>query len=173
MGTEGATSVTVRSVCRAAALTDRYFYESFADRDALLLAVFDEVAAEFGSALIEVVGQPHADDAALARAAVAAFLDVMVDDPRKGRVLLLEPMTTPTLSERGLTVAPMFVALVSAQLGDAVDAERALLTATAVVGALTSLFIRWLDGTLPVDRAALSEFSVRVVLTSAALAGSD
>ena len=173
MGTEGAASVSVRSVCRAAQLTDRYFYESFADRDALLLAIYDEVAAEFGSALVEVVGQQHADDEALARAAVVAFVDVMVADPRKGRVLLLEPMAIPMLSERGLAVAPMFVALVSAQLGDAVDEQRALLTATAVVGALTSLFIRWLDGTLPVERAALSEFCVRLVLSSAGLAASD
>jgi AcrR family transcriptional regulator len=170
MGTEGVLAVTVRSVCRATGLTDRYFYESFADRDALLLAVYDEVAAEFGAALIEVVGRPHADDEALARAAVAAFLDVMVSDPRKGRVLLLEPMAHPQLSEHGLAVSPMFVALVSAQLGETADATQAQLTATSVVGALTTLFIRWLDGSLNVDRAVLTEFCVRLVLSSAALA---
>jgi AcrR family transcriptional regulator len=170
MGTEGAAAVTVRSVCRASQLTDRYFYESFADRDALLLAVYDEVAAEFGAALVEVVGQPHSDEVALARSAVEAFLDVMVADPRKGRVLLLEPMAHPQLSEHGLAISPMFVALVSAQLGEDADPMQAQLTATSVVGALTTLFIRWLDGSLSVERDVLAEFCVRLVIVSVTLA---
>ena len=38
---EGWTAVTMRRVCSVARLTDRYFYESFADREALLAAAWD------------------------------------------------------------------------------------------------------------------------------------
>jgi AcrR family transcriptional regulator len=166
MGTEGSAAVSVRSVCRAAHLTDRYFYESFADRDALLVGVFDEVAAEFSAALVGAVAAGHADQAALARAAVDAFVDVMVADPRKGRVLLLEPLSSPAIGGHGLEVAPMFVALVRSQLEEPFDDGKALLAATAVVGGLTSLFLRWLDGTLAVDRETLTTFCVKLLMSA-------
>jgi AcrR family transcriptional regulator len=55
LGSQGAAAVTVRSVCRHAQLTDRYFYENFADRAALLLAVYDAVAAQAAAALVDAV----------------------------------------------------------------------------------------------------------------------
>ena len=170
LGTMGSTAVSVRSVCRAAQLTDRYFYENFADRDEFLVAVFDDVAEQFSAALVRAVESGQPDQASLARAAVDAFLDLMVDDPRKGRVLLIEPMSSPAIGEHGLRVAPLFVALVRSQLDEPFDDDAALLAATAVVGALTSLFLRWLDGTLAVDRATLSAFCVRLLLSGADLA---
>lgn len=45
-GDEGESAVSVRSVCRQSALNSRYFYESFADTDELLGAVYDQVAAD-------------------------------------------------------------------------------------------------------------------------------
>jgi len=170
MGTEGSGAVSVRSVCRAAQLTDRYFYENFADLDALLVAVFDEVVAEFGGALVAAIESGQPDQGALARTAVDAFIDVMVADPRKGRVLLIEPLSSPAIGGHGMEVAPMFVALVRSQLDEPFDDQAALLAATAVVGGLTSLFLRWLDGTLDVDRATLSDFCVRLLINSVELA---
>ncbi|MCW2985532.1 MAG: transcriptional regulator, TetR family, partial [Conexibacter sp.] len=43
LGTEGAAGVTVRAACRATKLSERYFYESFDGRDALLRAVHAQV----------------------------------------------------------------------------------------------------------------------------------
>src|SRR5436305_775410 len=40
-GTRGVTSTGVKDICRAAGLTDRYFYESFHRLDELFTAVFD------------------------------------------------------------------------------------------------------------------------------------
>ncbi|HET9877585.1 MAG TPA: TetR/AcrR family transcriptional regulator, partial [Mycobacterium sp.] len=39
------TELTVRGICREAGLTARYFYESFADKDEFVSAVFDWVIA--------------------------------------------------------------------------------------------------------------------------------
>lgn len=172
LGTQGSAAVTVRSVCRLARLTDRYFYENFADRDALLLAVYDRVAEEAGTAIVAAVADTGPDPERTARAAIEAFLAVLVDDPRKGRVLLLEPLTDPTLGVRGSVASAMFVDLVRAQL----DAEAAVspagaeLTATALVGALANLFIHWLDGALHLERAELTDYCVRLLVTCAELA---
>src|SRR4051794_13053661 len=127
MGTEGSAAVLVRSVCRAAQLTDRYFHENFADLDALLVAVFDEVVGEFGGALVAAIESGQPDQGALARAAVDAFIDVMVADPRKGRVLLIEPLSSSAIGNHGMAVAPMFVALVRSQLDEPFDDQAALL----------------------------------------------
>jgi AcrR family transcriptional regulator len=170
LGTQGSAAVTVRSVCRSAQLTDRYFYESFADREALLLAVFDEVAAEAGQALIDVAGAPGDDIERVAAAAVEAFLDLLTGDPRKGRVLLVEPLTDATLAVRGTALSPAFAEIIRTQLGGA-DEVAAQLTATALVGAIANLFIRWLDGSLAIDRAALADYCVRLLTTTATLAG--
>ncbi|MBI5104391.1 MAG: helix-turn-helix transcriptional regulator, partial [Solirubrobacterales bacterium] len=37
---------TVADVCRAAGLSQRYFYEQFADREGLFLAITDRIAEE-------------------------------------------------------------------------------------------------------------------------------
>ncbi len=175
LGTQGSAAVSVRSVCREARLTDRYFYENFADRDALLLAVYDEVAGQAEQALMAAVAalggvDPHD----VARAAVGAFLDVLTQDPRKGRVLLLEPLTDPVLGTRSVAVSPVFVTLIRAQLpeDDGSSTGAAALTATALVGAMANLFIRWLDGSLPVSRAVLTDYCVRLLVTSIGI-GSD
>ena len=56
-------------------------------------------------------------------------------------------------------------------LGDIQTAfHGARLTATAIIGALANLFIRWLDGTLDVDRAELTEYCVRLLVTATDLA---
>src|SRR5512139_974724 len=45
-GEQGWAAVTMRQVCARAGLIDRYFYESFPDRDALLVAVWDQLRDE-------------------------------------------------------------------------------------------------------------------------------
>ena len=45
LGGPGGPALTVRAVCRAAGLTERYFYESFTDRDEYVAAVYDDVCA--------------------------------------------------------------------------------------------------------------------------------
>lgn len=186
LGGEGSTAVTVRSVCRHAKLTDRYFYENFADRDELLLAVFDQVAAEardalvaatteVGEALVALTAEPHGTariampdlSERMARRAVERFLAVLVDDPRKGRVLLLEPLTDPTLSRRAVEVLPLFAGLVRSQLGAATTAVDADMTAIALIGALANLFGRWLEGTLQASREEVADFGVHLLTTLA------
>jgi AcrR family transcriptional regulator len=171
LGTEGSAAVSVRSICRTAQLTDRYFYENFADREALLVAVYDEVAYEAGQVLIDAVAGVQADeDEPVARAAVEAFLDLMTGDPRKGRVLLLEPLADQALAAHSVELSPAFASIIGAQLGDA-DDTNAQLTATAIVGAIANLCIRWWDGSLAIDRDALADFCVRLLVASMALAG--
>jgi hypothetical protein len=44
------------------------------------------------------------------------------------------------------------------------------MTATALIGALSNLFVRWLDGTLEASEQELTDYCVRLLLTAAPLA---
>jgi AcrR family transcriptional regulator len=163
LGNEGLPAVSVRAVCRHAKLTERYFYESFADRDELVLAVYEDVGARARQALVDAIPDSTGDPVARAEAAVTAFVELMLDDPRKGRVLLLAPTTDPTLSARGVALLPAFAELVREQLPTRTDELDRQMTAIGLVGALANLFIAYLNGTLRAGRDELVAHCVRLL----------
>ena len=118
LGGDGGPALTVRAVCREAALTERYFYESFSDRDEFVRAVYDDVCARAMAALTS---------AKTPREAVEQFVALMVDDPVRGRVLLLAPAVEPILTRSGAEWMPNFIDLLQRKLsriGDPVLAEN-------------------------------------------------
>ncbi|MFC7303495.1 TetR/AcrR family transcriptional regulator [Streptomyces monticola] len=165
-GDEGAAAVTVRSVCRRTRLTDRYFYESFESRDALLLAAYERVATEARDALTNAVAATAPEPEARARAAVAAFVALVLDAPHKGRLLLIEPYADPVLGAHSHRLMPSFTELIDGQLARGADDAGRRMTAYALVGGLASLFAGWLRGSLEVTRERLVEHCVQLVLAA-------
>ena len=78
------------AVCTQARLTERYFYESFRNRDALLLAVLDGIAEQARLAIVAALSAHRDDTEAAVRASVEAFVDVLLADPRKARLAMAE-----------------------------------------------------------------------------------
>ncbi|WP_068154236.1 TetR/AcrR family transcriptional regulator [Rhodococcus phenolicus] len=160
LGAVDRSASNVRAVCRAAGLTERYFYESFGDRDTFVRAVYDEVGARARSALIAAVEGAPANKRA--DAAVRVFVELMVDDPAMGRVLLLAPLREPAIGTSGVELAPRFVTLVREQLAIE-DPDKRHMVAVGLVGALTSLFMGYLEGTIAVPRETLVRHCVELV----------
>lgn len=79
---QGSAAVTMRAVCSRARITDRYFYENFADKDALLVAVAEDVRAE-GLALILNAYLGCLEDPPLdqLRHVLIAVVDYIAEDP--------------------------------------------------------------------------------------------
>lgn len=164
LGGESGGGVAVRAVCRKAQLTERYFYESFADRDALVLAVYERVADEAQQVLVTATSTAQ-NGVEVARAAVESTVGLMLDDPRKGRVLLVAPLTEPVLTSRGVELAPVLARMIRGQLSPGVSDADGDLIATGLLGALTSLFAAYLQGTLKVSREDFVAHCVRLLLT--------
>lgn len=164
LGDAESPGVTVRAVCRGSGLTERYFYESFADRDEFARAVYDEVGGRAHAALVQAVQHSSGRPSDAAHAAVEAFVTLMVDEPAMGRVLLIAPLVEFTLSSRAMTLMPAFVDLVRAQLSDSSDAAEQQMVAIGVVGALSNLFIGYLNGTLRVSRERFVEHCAHLVV---------
>ncbi|MGW0017827.1 TetR/AcrR family transcriptional regulator [Rhodococcus sp. NPDC003382] len=160
LGAVDRSASNVRAVCRAAGLTERYFYESFGDRDKFVRAVYDEVGDRARTALIEAVA--GAPPNKRADAAVRVFVELMVDQPAMGRVLLLAPLREPAIGTSGVELAPQFVTLVREQL-PIEDPEKRHMVAVGLVGALTSLFMGYLEGTIVVPRETLVQHCVELV----------
>src|SRR6478752_9980434 len=99
-GDGGEAAVAVRSVCRACGLNTRYFYESFADTDELLGAMFDKVSAELAAAVDVAIAAVGESTAERTRAGMAAVLGFSSADPRRGRVLFTDARANPVLAAR-------------------------------------------------------------------------
>ncbi len=159
LGGAGGQTLTVRAVCRAAGLTERYFYESFADRDEFVRAVYDEVCSTAMTALTS---------AQTPREAVEQFVALMVDDPSRGRVLLLAPEREPVLIRSGAEWMPNFIGLLQHKLTAITDPALQAMVATGLVGALTALFTAYLDGRLAATREQFVDYCIDMLLSRAA-----
>jgi len=158
LGGEGGPAVTVRAVCREAGLTERYFYESFSDRDEFVRAVYDDVCTRAMSALMS---------ATTPREAVEQFVALMVDDPVRGRVLLLAPAVEPVLVRSGAEWMPSFIELLQRKLTQISDPVRQKMMATSLIGGLTALFTAYLDGRLAASREQFIDYCVEMLLSRA------
>ena len=138
------------AVCERARLTPRYFYESFADRDALLVAIFDTIVEDVAR---EVIAAQPASPHDTLRATVTAFVTMATDDPRKGRAAFVEALGSEALMRRRFERMHWFANLLAeqARAGRRLrkDDARRLQTASLIAaGGLIEMMVAWLDGEL-------------------------
>jgi AcrR family transcriptional regulator len=160
LGSADGPAVTVRAVCRSAGLTERYFYESFSDRDEYIRAIYDDVCTRAMSTLLA---------AATPREAVERFVALMVDDPARGRVLLLAPQTEPVLVRSGAEWMPTFIDMMQRKLVTISDPVIQSMAATSLVGGLSALFTGYLAGRLTATREQFIDFCVEMLLNRASV----
>lgn len=156
LGGEAGSALTVRAVCRTAGLTERYFYASFTDRDEFVRAVYDYVCSTAMSALTS---------SNTPRDAVERFVALMVDDPVRGRVLLIAPEREPVLAKSGAEWMPSFIDLLQHKLTRIADPAVQAMVATGLVGALTALFTAYLNGRLATTREQFIDYCVDMLLS--------
>lgn len=99
-GTGGVSAVSVRSACTTAGLTSRYFYESFTDLDALLVALYDDLATEVVDLASSAVLDRPGDLRDRLQAGLRAGADFFRQDPRRLRFLLQDAPASPALDQR-------------------------------------------------------------------------
>lgn len=181
-GTEGYLNVPVKRICDDAGLTQRYFYESFNDREALLDAVYRHCVDSLRSATtlaavayladvpeVQAGGAvPEAHIAGLADAAFGAFLDTLTVDPRRARVILIEVVgVSPALEQLRIGAihdwADLILGFASTD-GVAAPTQKRL-AAIGVVGAITQLLVDWqMAAVAPVsERSGPDLFTVNAI----------
>lgn len=169
MGTQGAPATTMRATCRQAGLTERYFYESFENRDALLIAVLDEVVLGARDVLVSSLANAPEDPALLIRHVVSAFTSYVAKDRRRGRIMFVESHSVPELWHRGEQLIDEFTVPISASLemmrgeGDPPDRITTELNSIGLFGALAFVYQRWLTGSSRITSERIVEHISQVI----------
>ncbi len=149
-GTVGYGAATVDHICARAGLSKRYFYESFTDREALLLACYERCADEIHSAMVSaVVGADDTIDAQL-RAALTGYFGAIEADQRRARITLLEILgVSPTIDAAYAAQTERFASSVEVLADSSFKASvltkpQLHVIAQGIIGAVTTIATQWL-----------------------------
>jgi AcrR family transcriptional regulator len=160
LGSEGATATTVRAVCQKAELNARYFYESFDDIDALLVAVYDHVLAGLHAATAAVAASPDMAPLVVARIGIDAIVRFIDEDRRRARILYVEAISHPVLNrhrrETDLVAINTLEQAAVEAAGSWPEGERvSQVGAAMLIGGMSEVLLDWLDGRIHVTRERL------------------
>lgn len=170
-GTVGFRAATVRQICAAAGLTERYFYESCDNLAGLFEAAYDHAVDRLRAALMQAVVAAPPGFKAMAESVLRAFYGELQREPRLARIMLIEiygaGLDRGRLYQRGvLDFAALVRALIDAHLQVDRAGLDADLVATAVVGACIHLATHWLIGGFrePLDTMVANSLAIVVAV---------
>lgn len=169
---KGVAGLGVKAICTAAGLNDRYFYEQFRDCDEALMALNDHLIVEAAAAFAVAIANTEPEAHIRLRACVAAAVDFVTVDPRRGRFLIESQSTEALRAKRHELVTTLAGLMMSGRklLGpDAPSEEDSRLIALTVISGGLDLGAMWLRGDLDVDRERLTDFMTALVLSSTRL----
>jgi AcrR family transcriptional regulator len=142
-GTRGYAATTIPAICAEAGLATRYFYESFASREELFLALYDELAARVRDEVEAAVAAAPREIAAMAAAGVAAA-ERAYADTRVARIVLLEITRISDRAEEHRRAAIAAFGRVSERAireAAGLPERRARVLAIALTGGIAELFV--------------------------------
>ncbi|GBE63627.1 transcriptional regulator [Mycobacterium sp. MFM001] len=148
--------LTVRGVCRRAGVAARYFYESFANKDEFVGAVFDWVIADLAATTQAAVAAAPPEEQT--RAGIANIVRTIDGDPRVGRLLFSSQPANAVLVRKREESSALFAMLSGQHAGAALRMQRNdRITATAhfVVGGVGQTLSAWLAGEVRLDSGQL------------------
>lgn len=172
LGGEGESATTVRAVCQRARLNPRYFYESFPDLDALLIAVYERTVDEMTARMFAAVAAAGEGPTERTRAAIDAIVGFVDEDRRRGRVIYTEALGNEALNRHRLRTGAALVELVERsareRLGEDGPTEAVgRMSAAILVAGFAGLLQSWLDGRVDVSRQQLVDDAATLFLSLA------
>lgn len=175
-GGGGWAATTVTDVCRAARLSQRYFYELFATREALFLAVVDRAGEQIEAVVRAAVAAPAASPRERAAGVLRALADHFAADPRTVRVTLVESLATAEFRARRAVLLETFGDLAAelmvglAPAGARVDERSLRLSAQIVSGGIAEALIATATGRAPAEPDVLVAHLTALYTAAAGLA---
>lgn len=157
---------TMTAICAEAGLTERYFYESFAGLDEALMAVMDAIATEIESTTLEAAERAGDDPAARTRATLHAFVTLLGEDPRKGRVAIVEAAAAPELRQRRTELLRHFAHRSAEEARTMMGLPRRTTAEDEIagllfIGGMSELVTAWLDGVIDATPDDIVEAATR------------
>jgi AcrR family transcriptional regulator len=171
-GERGYRQATVKAVCEAAGLTERYFYESFANSEELLIASFKAVTA---SVLDQIAAARQAGRgrAVKARAMLRTYFAALQREPRSARVFLVEIRGVSRAVDKAFDAGAARHRQRSGAHGGAARRRGRPLLQAGIVGGVIHIALRWIeDGYEPaIDTVIASALRLGMVIAAPAARG--
>jgi len=104
-GTIGYARSTIRGICENAGLTQRYFYESFENKEDLLIAVYRKLIQDIEDEARNIMAEPGITPRDAAYKSLKMIYRRFQDDPRRARVQLFEVLGVSERVEREYRLA--------------------------------------------------------------------
>ena len=158
----GEARATMTAICAGAGLTERYFYESFTNLDEAMLAAFDHVCNEILGLAERVVEATPGTPEQRVHAVMQTFVDLVVAEPQKGKVAVLQTGAGSALRARRNELIEVFADFVAREAdelyGEATwPEERARLFGVVYIAGFAELVDAWLNGDVEQTPAELVE----------------
>lgn len=93
IGLQGYAATSIDAVCREAGLTKRYFYESFASSEELLIECYREASREFLKSIVRATTPHLGDSRTLVRAGLQQTFNYVRRHPDEARLIMIEAMS--------------------------------------------------------------------------------
>lgn len=149
-GTDGYRATSIEQLCARAGISTRNFYEEFASREELVIALHDDLNSRALDAVLEALADIDPSDLeARALAGVRAYFTVMTSDRRWARIALVESVgVSPEAEDHRRAAIGRFAVLLEVEASRLADEGLTpkrdyALTAAALVGAINGLINTW------------------------------
>jgi len=167
-GERGYHQATVKAVCEAAGLTERYFYESFANSEALLIDCYNTVAYGVLGEIVRAGEAGGGEPRERGRAMLRAYLSALQSEPRSARVFLAEIRGVSREVDRAFDASLRAIGREVARVvaPDAIDDD---LLQVGAVGGVIHIVLRWIEDGYqpPIDTAVDTALRLCEALTLA------
>ncbi|WP_415976972.1 TetR/AcrR family transcriptional regulator [Rhodococcus sp. 077-4] len=170
--TAGAQNTTMTAICAEAKLTERYFYQSFSSREDLLQHVVESVSDEIRTAALNALHAPAPTVEEQVHNAISAFVGVLTDDRRKGRVAMIESLAVDSLRDYRRKSMRAFAHLVAEQSRELYGEQawpqpQSEINGLLFIGGLAELVIAWLTDEIDMAPADIVDAATRHFIATA------
>jgi len=165
-GERGYQGATVKGICEAAGLTERYFYESFVNSEALLIDCFHLVTARVMDDIVRAGEAAGRGNVARSRAMLHAYFSALQRESRMARVFLVEIRGVSRAVDAAFETSLRAIGQEVARLVAPAEAVQDELLQAGVVGGVISIALRWIENGYqpPVEQAVDSALRLGTVL---------
>ena len=161
-GERGYRHATVKAVCESAGLTERYFYESFANSEELLIACFNAVTYSVLGEILEAARHAGRSRTAKARAMLHTYFSALQRDPRSARVFLVEIRGVSRAVDKAFDSALRAIGVEVARIVAPPDAPDDPLLQAGIVGGVIHIALRWIEDGYTPEIDAVTDCALRL-----------
>jgi AcrR family transcriptional regulator len=159
-GETGYRHATVKAVCEAAGLTERYFYE-------LLIASYNAVTARVFGELTRAAQEAGRNREERARAMLHAYFTALQVDPRSARVFLVEIRGVSREVDKAFEASLRNIGREVARIIATPRAATDELLQAGVVGGVIHIALRWIEDAYEPPLETVTESALRLMMVLA------